>query len=287
VKMRQMGANRGTHLWAVGGGAIQDVAAFIAAIYMRGIAWTYIPTTLLGMVDSCIGGKSSINVGAYKNIVGTFHTPRTVLIDPDLTASLSAEQRVAGLVEAAKICFCRGGDVYAQYLAMNPRPDMSPSEFEPIIDLSLASKKWFIEIDEFDRAERLLLNFGHTFGHALEGASGYRLGHGVAVGIGVLCAAELSQMLQQSKPDCVALTLTTHMRDLLQAVPNLAEITRGISVPDALDRLKADKKHETTHYRFVTIDPSGAAELVRLPRQADTDQAITIALHHIMASLSS
>lgn len=285
IRLRQAGAHRGTHLWAVGGGVIQDVAAFVASIYMRGLAWTYVPTTLLGMVDSCIGGKSSINVGAYKNIVGTFHTPRTVLIDPLLTATLSVEQRVAGLAEAAKICFCRGSDVFAKYLALTPEPGLPPAAFEPIIALSLGAKRWFIEIDEFDRAERLLLNFGHTFGHALEGASGYRLSHGVAVGVGVLCALELGRA-RGSRAGGDAARLEAHMRSLLGAVTDLPAILRGIDVPTTIDRLRADKKHAAEHYRFVLVDGAGRPALTQLPKSAATDRAAADAIHNTLVPLS-
>ena len=279
VRMRQLGANRGTHLWAIGGGAVQDVAAFVASIFMRGIAWSYLPTTLLGMVDSCIGGKSSINVGAYKNIVGTFHTPDRILIDPDLTATLSAEQRVAGLAEAAKICFCRGADVFDAYLALGPAPWLPPAGFEPVIELSLGAKKWFIEVDEFDRAERLLLNFGHTFGHALEGASGYRLSHGVAVAVGVLCSIEFS------RAGTAAEKLEHHMRELLAAFAELPEIVRGIDVAATLDRLKADKKHEADNYRLVTLGAAGAVELTRVAKTAASDARISACIETTLASL--
>jgi 3-dehydroquinate synthase len=285
VQMRRLGATRGTHLWAVGGGAIQDAACFIASIYMRGIDWTYLPTTLLGMVDSCIGGKSSINVGAYKNIVGTYHVPRNVLIDPALIETLPAEQQVAGLVEAAKICFCRGPDVFSAYLAHDPAPGRPPAAFEPVIALSLGAKKWFIEIDEFDRAERLLLNLGHTFGHALEGASGYRLSHGVAVGVGVLCAQALSTGLLGGAPGGATPDFGGHIRGLLARVPDLPEILRDIDAPATLDRIKADKKHETVHYRFVTFDAGGAVQLIRLPKSEGTDAAVTGALRETLESL--
>jgi 3-dehydroquinate synthase len=287
VRMRALGANRNTHLWSIGGGAIQDVSAFVASVFMRGIAWSYMPTTLLGMVDSCIGGKSSINVGAYKNIVGTFHPPRTVLIDPDLTETLAVEQRVAGLAEAAKITFCRGHDAFARYLAFNPRPELSPAAFEPVIALSLAAKKWFIEIDEFDRGERLLLNFGHTFGHALEGASSYRLSHGVAVAVGVLCAIELSRSGLSAAGQAPAGLLEAHMRALLAAFGELPDILRQIDIAQTLDRIKADKKHEAEYYRFVTLSESGLVVLTRLVKSPETDARISIALRNTLASLIS
>lgn len=286
VRMREGGANRGTHLWAVGGGAIQDIAAFVATIYMRGIAWTYLPTTLLGMVDSCVGGKSSINVGAFKNIVGTYHTPQRVLIDPTLTATLTVEQRVAGLAEAAKICFCRGEAAFGEYLAHAPQPEMAAVAFEPIIALSLGAKKWFIEVDEFDRAERLLLNFGHTFGHALEGASGYRLSHGVAVAVGVVCALALSRDLLGKPAGGRAAALEDHMRGLLATIGALPAILRDIDVETTLTRLKSDKKHETAHYRFVIVDAVGTVQLVRLPKCAVTDATVATALRNSLVSIA-
>jgi 3-dehydroquinate synthase len=286
LRMRQMGVTRATRLWAVGGGAIQDVAGFVASIYMRGLVWTTMPTTLLGMVDSCIGGKSSINVGAYKNMVGTFHPPQTVLIDPLLIKTLSAEQRVAGLAEAAKICFCHDNETFSAYMSHTPRPAMPAEAFEPIIALSLGCKKWFIETDEFDKAERLLLNFGHTFGHALEGASDYRLSHGVAVGIGVLCALALSRDLD-GVPGGAAPQLAAHMRDLLRALPGLRTILRSIDVPTTLDRLGADKKHETKQYRFVLVGVTGQPKLIRLPKTAAADRAIAAALHNTLLLLQS
>jgi 3-dehydroquinate synthase len=117
--LRLSGANRKSLLVAVGGGVIQDISSFVASIYMRGLTWTYIPTTVLAMVDSCIGGKSSINVGLYKNLVGTFHPPQNIVIDPALARTLPADQFSSGLIEAAKICFCRG-------------PESSPATWPPI-----------------------------------------------------------------------------------------------------------------------------------------------------------
>lgn len=287
VRLRKAGAGRNTHLWAVGGGAIQDAAAFVASIYMRGMAWTYLPTTLLGMVDSCIGGKSSINVGAYKNLVGTFHPPTSVLIDSGLTRTLSREQRIAGLAEAAKICYCRGADVFGEYLELGPDRAAAPREFDPIIELSLRAKKWFIEVDEFDRAERLLLNLGHTFGHALEGASGFRLSHGVAVGVGILCALELSGRLSSSAPGGVAPALEAHLRGLLASLTQLPQILVDTDVAEVFDRLQADKKHEPEAYRFVTFDADGVVQTVRLPRTERTASVLADSVENTLEQLST
>jgi len=162
AKLRELGAHRRTHLLAIGGGIIQDVATFVASIYMRGIPWSYLPTTLLGMVDSCVGGKSSINVYGYKNLVGNFYPPTEVIIDLDFLRTLNAEQIVGGLCEAAKICYARSAEEFAAYLADEPAVNMAPAQAERVVIRSLRGKQWFIEIDEFDQKERLLLNFGHT-----------------------------------------------------------------------------------------------------------------------------
>lgn len=287
IALRQHGATRGTELIALGGGIVQDAAAFIASIYMRGIGWTYIPTTLLGMADSCIGGKSSINVGPYKNIVGTYCPPRRILIDPALTETLQSHQRAAGLIEAAKICYCRGPDAFASYMAKRPGVGLTAAGFEPLVVDSLAAKKWFIETDEFDRAERLLLNFGHTFGHALEGASHFAIAHGIAVGLGILCAIEAGPLLGRSATAVPRVgVLGRHMRELLAHVPGLRTVLDGIAVEDVIDRFRADKKHGPEDYTIVGLSPDGDVELVRLPRTADTIAAVGTALRTVMDSIA-
>lgn len=287
IALRKHGATRRTELLALGGGIVQDAAAFIASIYMRGIGWTYIPTTLLGMADSCIGGKSSINVGPYKNIVGTYCPPARILIDPVLTDTLGPQQRAAGLIEAAKICYCRGADAFARYMGKNPGVGLSAAGFEPLVIDSLAAKKWFIETDEFDRAERLLLNFGHTFGHALEGASHFAVPHGIAVGLGILCAIEAGPLLGRSAKTVSRVgVLERHMRELLAAVPGLRAVLDGIVIEDVIDRFRSDKKHGPEDYTIVGLKPDGDVELVRLPRTADTIAAISTALKTVMDSIA-
>lgn len=286
VKLRQMGANRQTRLVAIGGGIVQDVAAFIASVYMRGLEWIYVPTTVLAMADSCIGGKSSINVGPYKNLVGTFHPPASVAIDPALALTLTDEQRVSGLVEAAKICYCRGVEAFEEYLAQAPAASMEVEQLERIVVVSLLSKKWFIEIDEFDKGERLLLNFGHTFGHAIEGASHFRIAHGLGVAIGILCAIELGKLLGRSYSGAPQLqTLDAHLRDLLGGVPSLSAEVKALSIDDILDRFQADKKHRTECYSVILVAESGAVELVRLPKDSPTRQRIETAITEALRKL--
>ncbi|MHB1022590.1 MAG: 3-dehydroquinate synthase [Acidobacteriaceae bacterium] len=287
VQLRKLGGNRQTLLIALGGGIVQDVAAFIASVYMRGLDWIYVPTTLLAMTDSCIGGKSSINVGPYKNLVGTFHPPKSVMIDPKLAISLTDEQRVSGLVEAVKICFCRGDQAFSEYLAQAPTPSMPAEKLEKVVITSLLAKKWFIEIDEFDRAERLLLNFGHTFGHAIEGASHFRIAHGVGVAIGILCAIELGKGLKRNYTAVPQVqVLEEHLCNLLKDVPSLTDELLKLSMDDMLDRFQADKKHRTEYYTVILIAESGTVELLRLPKGTDSLHAIKIAVLNVIRKFS-
>lgn len=242
--LRSAGVRRGDHLVAVGGGSVQDVATFVAQIYMRGLRWSYIPTTLMAMADSCIGGKSSINVGGVKNVVGGIYPPQRVAVDPRFLATLPREDISAGLAEAVKICYCRGSAAFTAYLDHYASFGEQP---EKLLTHALAAKKWFVEIDEHDQAERLQLNFGHTFGHALEAATNYTLSHGVAVAVGMLCALRHPRAVR----DQVSHELEQHCFDLLCAVPGL-DATLGDLDVDLYERaFRSDKKHASSSFRLV------------------------------------
>ena len=269
---RAVGLTRKGRIVAVGGGIVQDVACFVASIFMRGIAWSYLPTTILGMVDSCIGGKSSINVGTYKNLAGTIHPPDFVLVDPDFAETLLLEHRAGGLCEAAKIAFARSPDAFARYLALRAEPSMTGPALADVVALSLQAKRWFIEIDEFDQKERLTLNFGHTFGHAIESASDFAINHGAAVGLGMLCALEFAGSRGLVQPDGSLQRLRLHTLDLLQAVPGLRDHFSRLDMPGFETALLSDKKH--TPDRLTLVLPVTAADgdlplgLCRFPRDA-------------------
>ncbi len=286
--LRDRGADRTSHLVAVGGGIVQDVATMSASIYMRGIKWTYCPTTLLGMVDSCIGGKSSINVGRYKNVAGNFHPPTQVVIDTDFCGTLPVTQRVAGLCEAVKICFADTGVAFDEYLALAASGDVLGDELLPdIIALSLSTKKRFIEEDEFDNGVRLLLNFGHTFGHALEAAGNFSISHGVAVGLGILAALAFSE---EQTPGVSALprvsALAAHLRQLVSHVPDVGIHLRAIDPEDALRRFKSDKKHRKDQFAVISVTPAGYLQRQFIPASAESEQRILRAFAAIQNTLA-
>lgn len=276
-QLRKHGATRSTRIIAAGGGIVQDLATFVASCYMRGISWDYVPTTLLGMVDSCIGGKSSINVGSYKNIAGNFYPPDAVWADTRFCATLSPVQMVEGLCEAVKICYASNNDAFNRYLELASGGDLLHDQalVARIISLTLATKKVFIEEDEFDNGIRLLLNFGHTFGHALEGASEYRISHGIAVGLGMLASFSFSEAQSLVDRNCMrASRLRSHLRWLLSHVPDLdAELGR-IPADDLLRRFDSDKKHTAEHYVVIAINTNGTLIRHLTPRTMATKEAL-------------
>jgi 3-dehydroquinate synthase len=258
-KLRSLGANRNSHLIAVGGGIIQDIATFTASVFMRGITWTYYPTTLLGMADSCIGGKSSINVGQYKNIAGNFYPPEKILVDTKFCGTLKYEELISGLCEAVKICFAAQDDQFDKYLSLaNDDGLVKEEDLAEVISLSLLTKKKFIEEDEFDNGVRLLLNFGHTFGHAIEAAGNFSITHGVAVGLGMQMAVKISsQLLSIELPNLRAKLLDYYLTSMLKGVPNLAKNLQLISAESILDKFKSDKKHTNKEYVIIIPDQNG------------------------------
>lgn len=191
----ERGFRRDCLLLVVGGGVTQDIACFVATVLLRGIRWHFIPTTLLAQCDSCIGSKSSINLGPFKNQIGTFYPPNAISLITDVLKTLPPDEIRSGLGEAIKLHLLDGPEKVAWLrgaLASFGTPDFSLRE---ILWSSLRIKQPFIEEDEFDRARRNLLNYGHTFGHAYESATHYAIPHGIAVTLGMLTATFVSSRM--------------------------------------------------------------------------------------------
>lgn len=194
----KLNLSRSANVLAVGGGFVQDIATFAASIFHRGISWSFVPSTILAMSDSCVGGKSSLNLRTQKNALGNVYPPKEIFICNELVLSLSRKDQLAGLAESAKINFANGQESFRTFLTLDA--SRSPAEARDVtkmIFLTLGAKKTFVEKDEFDHGARQLLNFGHTFGHALETASNFKIGHGLAVAIGMLSAVDFSGLKNQ------------------------------------------------------------------------------------------
>jgi 3-dehydroquinate synthase len=266
-KLKNYSLKRGDLLVGIGGGIIQDITCFISSIYMRGVNWVYFPTTFLGMCDSCIGGKSSINVNGIKNLVGNFYPPKEILIDLSFIKSLSQEQIDAGLCEAVKICYVYPDrKIFTQFCDIMSK-DYREIFFE-IVSLTLETKKWFIETDEFDLSERQLLNFGHTFGHCIEGAASYKIPHGIAVGFGMLwsiCFSAQQNNLDKNFQNDVS-RLETIILNIVKPYKNFCNIIKNLSIDDLLKKFSADKKHQGNMYVAILLNKDGLIYKEKLTR---------------------
>ena len=254
-----LGATRDACVYALGGGVVGDLAGFAAACWMRGIDCVQLPTTLLAMVDSSVGGKTAVDLPQGKNLVGAFHPPRAVFADTATLRTLPARELRAGFAEVIKY----GAIVDAPFLdwlaanadALLAGDDVALAE---AIARSCAHKAAIVERDPFEHGERALLNFGHTFAHAIETAQDYgRLNHGEAVAIGMVLAARLSTGLGLATD-----TDTMILRALLQRFGLPTALPDGLDAGTLLAHMRLDKKAQASGLRFVLWDGLGRARVV-------------------------
>ncbi|ULU27318.1 3-dehydroquinate synthase [Dyella terrae] len=247
--LAKLGATRDACVIALGGGVVGDLAGFSAACWMRGIDFIQMPTTLLSMVDSSVGGKTGVNLPAGKNLVGAFHQPRAVIADTDTLTTLPEREYRAGLAEVIKGAAIGDADFFA-WLEANADA-LNAREAGPLIEAiarKVQYKAGVVARDETEQGERALLNLGHTFGHALETAGKYKvLLHGEGVAVGMLLAAQLSERLGMSES-----ADTTRLHRLLDAVGLPTTIPPGMEPEPLLALMRLDKKRSGRH---AAIDP--------------------------------
>jgi 3-dehydroquinate synthase len=248
--------DRGGALFAVGGGVVGDLGGFAAAAWLRGIDFYQVPTTLLAMVDSSVGGKTGINIAAGKNLVGAFHQPKAVFIGTELLASLPRREFAAGMAEVIKSALL-GDATLLKALEQTPLTVGSP-ELASVIRRCCALKAKIVESDERELAKeggRALLNLGHTFGHAIENVAGYGAYlHGEAVAIGLCAAARLSQKLGYIEPAQVA-----RVEALIEAHALPTRLRTPLALDDLLAAMGRDKKVRAGLPRFVVLKELGEA----------------------------
>ncbi len=246
-------------IYSIGGGIVQDVSTLSASLYMRGIKWVYIPTTLLSMIDSCIGGKSSININNFKNIVGNFYPPDYIIIYVNFYKSLKDYQLIEGLCEGIKICYAHSYKSFKKFINLiDLNKPLKKLPFFQLISLSLKSKKFFIENDEFDNGKRLLLNFGHTFGHSLEASSNYKISHGYSVGLGMLAAIDLSIKLKfVSKTNTKIQLLNKFVSKILDKDKKVFKHVKNLNINKTFEKFKLDKKHKRNAFTLILFDNYG------------------------------
>jgi len=257
---------------AVGGGVVGDLAGLAAATYMRGLDWIPIPTTLLSMVDSSIGGKVGINHPLAKNLIGAFHQPRLVLSDTSLLATLPPRELRAGWAEVIKHAVIRDAGLFQLLEAASSEFKVPSSElpdnatqnsklktqnFAELVRQAAKVKVDVVNIDERETGERMLLNYGHTLGHALEALTGYgTLLHGEAVAIGMELAAQVALRMELWGPDSVE-----RQRALLHAYGLPTTIPAGVDPTRLLELTLRDKKVRAGRVRWVLPTAIGAAEV--------------------------
>lgn len=248
-------ADRKSLVVALGGGVVGDIAGFAAAIYMRGIDFVQVPTTLLAQVDSSVGGKTGVNLAAGKNLVGAFHQPRAVIADTDTLRTLPPRELSAGLAEVIKHGLLADADYFARVEADLPRLLACDAEaLAAAIARSCEIKAAVVARDERESGERALLNLGHTFGHAIEALTGYgRWLHGEAVGCGLCLAADLSCRL-----GFIGGADVRRIEGVVGAA-RLPTRIEGLSRQAAIASMRGDKKAEAGQIRFVLLERIGRA----------------------------
>ncbi len=257
--------NRSTALIALGGGVVGDIAGFAAAAFARGVAFIQAPTTLLSQVDSSVGGKTGVNHPDGKNMIGAFHQPRCVLIDTSLLASLPDREYRAGLAEVVKYGVIRRAEFFdwlqANADALSRR---DASALVEAIEKSCRIKAEVVAADERESGQRAILNFGHTYAHALETVTGYqRLLHGEAVAIGMVLAADCG-----ARHGLCDTAVRDAIKGLLQTLHLPVQAPAGLDSQALLAAMQMDKKNVDGHLRLVLPERLGR---VRITSEVDSD----------------
>ncbi len=266
------GFTKAERLIVVGGGIVQDVGGFVAASYKRGIKWSYFPTTLLSMCDSCIGGKASVNYKEAKNQMAIFSAPSEVIIHPAFLRTLTCADIQSGLGEILKLCAIGGEyylNIYQKYVIKGKVNDFS--DYKKLILMSLGIKRAVIEEDEFELHYRKSLNYGHTLGHAIEVMSDYCIPHGIAVTVGIMLANALSVRRGfLSEDDAYRINQLC----LMLLDNNVVKIMSQLKVGQLLELLKNDKKVEGNQIKFIMLEKIGKVFFAKIKLDKQFEQEV-------------
>ncbi|HEX2533295.1 MAG TPA: 3-dehydroquinate synthase [Chitinophagaceae bacterium] len=255
LELIEWGADRSTTLIGIGGGVITDLTGYIASTFLRGVPFGFVPTSLLAMVDASIGGKNGIDVGVYKNMVGTINQPRFLLFDPTVLKTLPEREWRNGFAEIIKHAAIKDAKLFRELEAATIRHyQKNGKALEALIRRNALIKTKVVQEDEFEKGERRLLNFGHTLAHAVE--TPYGLMHGEAVAIGMAFASGLSRDL---------LGFTHHERLLRLTEQYFLPVALDFDREKAFQVLRSDKKKEADFMNFVLLEKLGKARTERIP----------------------
>ena len=244
----------------LGGGAVTDLAGFVAATWLRGVKLIHIPTTVLAMVDASVGGKTGINTTEGKNLVGAFYAPHAVVCDLDVLENLPRNELLAGFAEIVKCGFIADEEILTILEAdIDRATDPASQEFQRLIELSVGVKARVVSEDFTEQGQREILNYGHTLGHAIEHAERYTWRHGAAISIGMMFAAELSRMTQ-NLPDSVV----DRQKKILESL-TLPTTYKSEAWEHLLGTMKRDKKARGSMLRFVVLRDIAQPTVLNVP----------------------
>jgi 3-dehydroquinate synthase len=261
-KLADAGIRRNHLLVAIGGGIIQDMTCFVASILFRGMDWAFLPTTLLAQADSCIGSKSSINAAGTKNLVGNFYPPRQISIAAEFLATLDPHDVRSGVGEMLKVHIIDGPASYDRISAAYDRLFTDRALMLSSIRDSLLIKKCIIELDEFDRGPRNVMNYGHSFGHAIESATDFAVPHGIAVTMGMDMANHVARRMGRlSQADFARMHSALHKN-------YTGYETVQVPLPRLFDALSRDKKNVSNDLTLILPDARSHIERVRVVADA-------------------
>jgi 3-dehydroquinate synthase len=260
-KLISGGFRKNHRLIGIGGGITQDITAFISSILFRGVDWIFFPTTLLAQGDSCIGSKTSINFGEYKNQIGGFYPPKKVFIDSNFLGTLSDADIQSGLGEMAHYFVVAGRNQFKEYKKNYDLISEDSSILTEIIFKSLRIKKKYIEIDEYDQNERQIFNYGHTFGHAIESLTNYKIPHGIAVSFGMDIANFISV-----KKGYIRNSVRLEIRELLKKIWVSFNISK-LNLDNYITALSKDKKNVGDELRLILC--KGYGKVFKTPQKID------------------
>lgn len=255
----------------LGGGAVTDLAGFVAATWLRGVRVVQVPTTVLGMVDAAVGGKTGINTNEGKNLVGAFHPPAAVLCDLDLLDTLPRNEILAGFAEIVKAGFIRYPEIL-DTIEADPVAATDPTtpQFRRVVELAIQMKADVVSEDLTEQGLREILNYGHTLGHAVEHAERYQWRHGAAISVGMAFAAELGRLSGRLSDE-----VADRHRSILELLGLPTSYPAG-RWPTLLATMQRDKKSRGGQLRFIVLDDLAKPTVMQAP-----DQSLLLSLIHI------
>jgi len=281
-QMFAAGCDRQTTVVALGGGVINDLAGFVAATFMRGVRFVTCPTTLLSIVDASVGGKTGVDMPEGKNLVGAFKQPEAVIADLDLLKSLNPVEFASGMAEAIKHGLLNAPKTLPEMLRKKwgsaLRDGFSAEDrlaFQTLVRDVVAVKRDVVEMDPYEKGDRALLNLGHTFGHAIEQVTRYKVRHGEAVAMGLVCSAHLSHKLGHCDAD-----LQPMIEEMLKQVGLPTRLPR-LDPEDLLFAMQQDKKKKGKQLRFILMKGVQSAFITGDVSDADVLETLLTLMHDV------